>query len=426
MSVRPPLSILSLAALLAGCAGGAVPALPPALLAPFSSSSTASPPAPPEPPRDLPGRFEVVGRGAVDWTRTTGLAVFRGADGRDYAYTGTYGACEGCVGNRMYAWDVTDPARPVLTDSVVVDAQRVNDVAVNAAGTVAVITRDGAVSRRNGIVVLDLADPAHPEVAADYWETLVGGAHHVWIEGSHAYVVDRGAAELAVLDLADPAAPREVGRWGIPYRPERFLQDVTVRDGLAYLAYWDDGVVVLDVGAGLKEASPSRPRLVSRLRYRTEWRGERYGRTGYAYAHVNRAGRRYVFVADHILPRGADLSRPVDTGGYLHVLDLSTPETPVEVATYQVPGSGVRRVWAGGDTLYVAAYGGGVRALDVSGELRGSLRGREVAALPTADERAMVRGFPFAWDVVTHNGLVFATDFNSGLWIARLEEGGGG
>lgn len=428
MPVRRFLSTLPFAALLAGCAAGAVSEAAAPILASLSLSSA---PAPvpietPAPPRELPGRLALVGRGPVTWTRTTGLAVFRGADGRDYAYTGTYGACEGCVGNRMYAWDVTDPASPVLTDSIVVDAKRVNDVAVNAAGTIAVITRDGAESRRNGIVVLDLADPAHPKVLAEYWETLLGGAHNVWIDGRHAYVVDLGAAEMAVIDLADPSAPAEVGRWGIPYQPQRYLQDVTVRDGLAYLAYWDDGLVVLDVGAGIKEGSPAKPRFVSQLRYRTEWRGGRYGNTGYAYAHANRAGRRYLFVADQIVPRGADLSRRVDTGGYLHVFDLSTPEAPVEVATYEVPGSGVRRVWADGDTLYVAAYGGGVRAVDVSGELRGSLREREVAALATADERAFVRDFPFAWDVVTHNGLVFATDFNSGIWIARLEEGGGG
>ena len=368
----------------------------------------------------LPARFEVVGRGAVTWTRTTDLWVFRGVDGRRYAYTGTFGACDRCLGNRMYAWDVTDPARPVLTDSVVVDARRVNDVAVNAAGTLAVLTRDGAQSRRNGIVVLDLSDPAHPRPLAEFWETLLGGAQNVWIDGDHAYVVDLGAAELSIIDLSDPRNPREVGRWGVPYQPSRFLQDVAVKDGLAYLAYWDEGLVVLDVGAGVKEGSPERPKLVAQHRYRTEWRGERYGNTAYAFPHTTRDGRRYVFVGDQILPRDADLSRPFDTGGYVHVLDVSNPELPREVATYEVPGAGVHNFWVEGDTLYVAAYGGGLRAVDVSGELRGSLRGREIAALRTADEQAFIRDFPFAWGAMPLDGLVFATDFNSGLWIARI------
>jgi SNF family Na+-dependent transporter len=38
-----------------------------------------------------------------------GAVGFRGVDGRDYAYTGTWGGCRGCIGDRMYAWDVTDP-----------------------------------------------------------------------------------------------------------------------------------------------------------------------------------------------------------------------------------------------------------------------------------------------------------------------------
>jgi hypothetical protein len=39
-----------------------------------------------------------------------------------------------CYGDRMYVWDVTEPERPVLTDSVMVDARVVNDVKVNARG----------------------------------------------------------------------------------------------------------------------------------------------------------------------------------------------------------------------------------------------------------------------------------------------------
>jgi hypothetical protein len=367
--------------------------------------------------------FQLVGRGPVTHTRTTGLAVFRGADGRDYAYTGTFGTCAGCANGRMYAWDVTDPANPRLTDSVMVDAKNVNGVAVNAEGTLAVITREGAQSRRNGIVVLDLRDPAHPRTAADYWETLTGGAHSVWIDGHYAYVVDQGASEMAIVDLSDPADPREVGRWGVPNTPNRFLQDVAVRDGLAYLSYWDDGLAIVDVGNGVKEGTPQRPKLVALYRYRTQWHGERYGNTAFAFPYASRAGKKYVFVGDQILPANADLNHRFESGGYVHVLDVTTPGTPQEVASYAVPGTGVHAFWAQNDTLYVAAWTGGVRAVDISGDLRGDLRGREVASITTTDQQAAIRDFPFAWSVAPHNGLVFATDFNSGLWIARLVPG---
>jgi hypothetical protein len=369
-------------------------------------------------------QFEVVGRAPVTHTRTTGLAVFRGQNGRDYAYTGTFGVCPGCLGNRLYVWDVTDPARPTLTDSVVVDAAMVNDVAVNAEGTLAVLTREGAESRRNGIIILDLADPAHPRGVGSFWETLTGGAHNVTIDGKYAYVVDQGGAELSIIDLSNPADPQEVGRWGVPYQPDRFLQDVEMRDGLAYLAYWDHGLVILDVGNGVRDGSPERPKQVSQFRYRTEWRGQRFGNTAYAFPYTNAAGRRYVFVADHILPPGANLGRKFDASGYLHVLDVSNPQAPLEVATYDVHGAGVRSVWIQDDTMYAAAWSGGLRAVDVSGDLRGSLRGREIASLITTDAQTAIPDFPFAWGTVRHNGLVFVSDFNSGLWIARLVPGG--
>ena len=40
-----------------------------------------------------------------------------------------------------------------------------------------------------------------------------------------------------------------------------------VQDGLAYLSYWNDGLVVLDVGNGVKGGSPSNPQLVTQYKY---------------------------------------------------------------------------------------------------------------------------------------------------------------
>jgi hypothetical protein len=368
-------------------------------------------------------RFELVGRAPVTRTRTTDVAVFRGVDGRDYAYHGSFGGCPGCIAGRMYAWDVTDPAHPRLTDSVTVDATIINDVAVNAAGTLAVFTREGARSRRNGIVVLDLKDPAHPKPVADYWETLTGGAHNLWLDGDKAYVVDQGGGDMAIIDLSLPSDPREIGRWGIPNQPNRFLQDVAVKDGLAYLSYWNDGLVVVDVGNGIREGTAHRPRLVGQYRYRVEWRGERYGNTAYAFPYTNAAGKKYVFVGDQIMPREANLGQRFATGGYVHVVDMSDPASPREVAAYSVPNSGVHSFWIANDTMYVAAWTGGIRAVDVSGNLTGELHNREIASITTSDAQAAVRDFPFAWAAVPHNGLVFASDFNSGLWIVRLVPG---
>jgi hypothetical protein len=373
-----------------------------------------------------PGWFEVVGRGPVESTHSADVWVFEGLDGRDYAYTTTWGVCRGCVGDRMYVWDVTDPTRPVLTDSVVVDARVVNDVTVNADATLAVITREHASSRRNGVVLLDIADAAHPVVLTEYSESLTGGVHTTFIEGSHLYAVHNGTADLHVIDISNPRDPVEVARWGIRAHPAKYLHDVWVEDGLAYLSYWDDGLIVLDVGNGIRGGSPGEPVFVSQARYRYQWQGREYGNTHMAVPYTNAEGRRYVFVGDEIFPQGWDVARGFVPGGYLHVFDVTDVERPVEVAWYRLPEAGTHNIWIHDDVLYLAYYNAGLRALDVSGTLRGDLlrQGREIAALATTDSQALHPDRPFAMTPMWHKGHVFTVDFNSGLWVTRLHRTG--
>jgi hypothetical protein len=399
-------------ALLAGCAGaggGGPTAGPEAARALF--------------PDDLPGRLEVVGRGPVSHTHTSEVWAFRGLDGRDYAYTGTWGACRGCVGDRMYVWDVTDPATPVLTDSVVVDARLINDVMVRADARIAVITREQASSRRNGIVILDTTEPAHPRVISEFTETLTGGVHVIYVEGDHVYATNNGTGDLHIIDISDPKNPRQAARWGVN-TPGRYLHDVWVDDGLAYLSYWDDGLVILDVGNGIKNGTPARPQLVGRLTYRTRWQGRSYGATHQAIPYTNSDGHSYIFVGDEIFPDNWDAASTFVPGGYIHVVDASDITNPRVVGRYEVPGAGAHNMWFDDDKMYVAYYNAGLRVVDVSGELEGDLRaqGREIAVLRTIDENAFRTDRPFTWSPRLHNGLVFASDFNSGLWVTRLVE----
>ena len=372
------------------------------------------------------GHFEVVGRGPVTGSPTSDLWVFRGVDGRDYAYTGTWGGCDECFGDRMYAWDVTDPTAPVLTDSVMVDARVVNDVKVNEAGTIAIITRENASSRRNGIVLLDLEEPAHPTILTEFWETLTGGVHNTFIDGDLVYAVHNGTADVHIIDISDPSDPRQIGRYGVPNHPAKYLHDVYVKDGLAYLSYWDDGLIIIDVGNGIREGTPQNPRYVSQYRYSYQVDGGDYGNTHVAFPYTNAAGRKYVFLGDEIFPPGFDLTDPESSAaGYIHVVDVSDIEDPREVAYYEIPDAGPHNIWVEDDIMYVAYYNAGLRAVDVSGELRGNLgqQGRELAKLATTDADAYILNRPFTWGPQLYEGLVYASDHTSGLWITRLVRG---
>jgi hypothetical protein len=358
-------------------------------------------------PRGADAELVQVGRGAISEHHSGDVWVFEGVDGRDYAYIGTF------LWDWMKIWDVTDPASPVLTDSIQLDARRINDVKIHPNNRVGIVTREGASNRRNGIVLLDLTTPAHPTILSEYTETLTGGVHNVWIEGDHdlVYAVHNGTRAVHVIDISDPTEPREVGRWGID-NEQRSLHDVIVQDGYAYVSYWDDGAVVLDVGAGTHGGTPTTPTFVSQYKYPI-------GNTHVAWRHG-----RYLFVGDEIFPAGWDADQPIDARGYIHVLDMSDIDNPVEVARYEVPEAGAHNVWAEGDRLYVGYYQAGLRVLDISGELRGDLyaQGREIAVIRTTDENTTTPNWPMAWGAQLHKGRIYSSDLNSGLWITELRE----
>lgn len=348
--------------------------------------------------REHDRRLEYVGRGAVSYAHTGDLWVFGNT-----AYVGNYGD------NSLRVFDISDPANPVQTDSVFVDARRVNDVKVNVEGGFAVMTREGASDRRNGIVILDISDPHHPTILSEYTETVTGGVHNTFILGDLVYAVNNGTRDMHIIDVSDRENPREVGRWGLDH-PNKTLHDVFIKDGIAYLSYWDDGLVILDLGGAGKGGTATEPVFVSRVNYPA-------GNT-----HVAWRWEDYVFVGDEIFPPDWDPERPVAARGYIHVFDVSNLENPIEVAKYEVPEAGSHNVWIEDDdpTLYIGYYQAGLRAVDVSGELRGDLyeQGREIDRyLTEAAENVRVPNAAFNWGVMIHEGKIYSADFNSGLWI---------
>jgi len=344
--------------------------------------------------------------------------------------------------DRLYVFDLADPARPRLTDSVIVDARMINDVTTTADGTIGILTREGASSRKNGIVFLDLADPLHPKVLSEYTATVTSGVHSVVVVGRLAYLTDNGHRMLRIVDFADPRNPREVGHWqientvvtrsdgsrGSPRSPSdatevngRYLHDLQIVDGIAYLAYLKDGLVILDVGNGIRGGTPTRPAFVSQFVYST---ADYYPPEMIAGTHTMFRFDDYLVVGDEVLPAFADpWSRDyVKTLGRLHLFDVSDLTTPKLVAFYDVPDQGNHNVWVEGRTMYVASFESGLKVVDVSGELRGDLRaqGREIGGVRTAASTGFRPNVAMAFSAIPHKGMIYTSDMNSGVWVARL------
>jgi hypothetical protein len=379
--------------------------------------------------RDVRRPVTIVGRLPRARFRTEELWLH--PDGK-HAYLGT-----GRGGDVMFAIDVSNPAKPVVTDSVVANTRRVNDIVTTADGSILVFTREGAADRRNGIVICDNRDPAHPRPIAEFTEGVTSGVHSLFFYenprfGRHLLLTNDGTGELHILNLDDPAKPREVARWATG-RPAagRSLHDIDIRDGLAYLSYWNDGLVVLDIGNGSHGGTPSSPKLVTQYKYDLDELYRDVAQTAGAGfvrgTHTAWRHKNYVFIADEVFPlRGVTGATGVAAErayGRLQVIDVSDMQNPKSVAWYEPEFGGVHNIWVAGDTLYMGAYEAGFRAFDISGELRGDLRAqdREIAHVHTASDVGHVTNAPRAWGVIYRDGLAYVNDNHNGLWIVRIE-----
>jgi len=373
-------------------------------------------------PRNVRKNIEIVGRGEVLDVHTSDLWIWEGVDGRDYAITGTWGA-----NGDAYFWDVTDPSDIIAIDTIRVDARTVNDVKVSEDGRLAVISREGASDRKNGLVILDVTNPREVSIISEYEEGLTGGVHNVFIYEDHVYAINNGR-RYDIINIEDPANPYTVSRFELD-TPGHAVHDVWIEDGIAYSSNWSDGVVAVDVGRksdadvpdtpGLERGSPENPVKLGSYKYPSGWNHAAFPFKSQS------TGDFYVIAGDEAFPFGLPTrENPVGARGWIHFFKLNGWDNAKEVARYQVPEAGTHNMWVRGDTLYVAYYNAGLRIVDISGELMGNLydQGREIAVFEPNDPDALVPNAPFTWGPQPYKGHIFISDWNSGLWAVKLTE----
>ena len=374
-------------------------------------------------PRNVRKRVEVVGHGTISDVRTSDLWVWPGIgehEGKDFAVTGTWSA-----NGEAYFWDVTDPANMVIIDTVTVDARTVNDVKISEDGTVCVITREGASNRKNGFVVLDVRDPYNVTISAEFNDDMTGGVHNVFIYDNHVYAVNNGR-KYDIINIEDPSNPFRVGRYELG-TPGHGVHDVWVIDGLVYSSNWSDGVHVVDVG-GVKfneknrskmqfnpflakagQGSPGNPVKLGGL-------SDPNGHNHAAFPFISQSTDKFYIVA------GDEWGNQFGMAGGFHFLDFSDTENPKETAVYQVPEAGSHNHWIHGDTLLASYYQGGLRIVDISGELLGDIyaQGREMAFFLSGDPDGFTANRPNVWGTMPYKGLIYFSDMNNGLWAVKL------
>ena len=207
----------------------------------------------------------------------------------NYAYLGSFSEpfCSfDLTGTRIV--DISDPTNPTQI-GFIKDKQgtRTNDVKAFSistskwSGDILVTTNEGcgfSLPRLNsnggkpragqgGINIYDISDPTNPHALKQNFLPKANGIHntYVWEDGNgNAYLIaidDVDARDVIIVDITKPQSPKVITRTGAPdwpgldfseiEGPAVFAHDVWVQKNgdqtVAYLSYWDAGLVLLDV-----------------------------------------------------------------------------------------------------------------------------------------------------------------------------------
>ena len=395
--------LVLLTAAVAACGGGGDGAD-----LPDPAGPSPEPPAPPEPPpNDL--SLSITGGGHNVTERFSSDLWVHG----EYAYTGTWGGFEreGNPGNTLKIWVLGAGGSPELADSLILPGiGTVSDVEVSADGAVLMLSTELGSSA--GLYLYDLAAPAKP--------MLLDSVHVA--EGLHTAtfgeIADRryafaarnpGRQALTIFDVTDPSDIELAA--SVPIPPTYGIHDTYVRDGLAFVFAWDAGVIIYDVGNGIRGGSPESPVEVSRLVTAGGSAGSPAVHNGWWFHNPVTHEARYLFIGQE-----GPAAVGAASSGDIHVVDVADLAHPREVASFHLDGAGTHNFWMDEEAqvLYAAYYNGGVVALDVSGTLSGNLSNRLIGQVRFGDDT-------FTWGVMLANGWLYASDMLSGLWQIAVE-----
>jgi hypothetical protein len=287
-----------------------------------------------------------------------------------------------------------------------------------------------------GMRVFDISNRVEPREIG-FMPVQGFGVHRIWYDGGrYAYIsalLDgyTDAIQL-VVDMADPAHPQEVGRWWLPgmwraggeeptWRPgDRFALHHSIVSGTtAYGAWRDGGLTLLDV------SDPTKPQLIAHRNWRPPFGGG-------SHTALPLPDRQLVIVADESIADHCE-----DQVKYVWVVDVREPANPVTISTFPTPDEDDYCAKGGhfgphnlhenrpgsfqsSDLIFATYQNAGVRVFDI----RNQFQPRQVAFyVPPAPEQmfdprpASQQQIQTCDVFVDRNGMLYVTDYNAGLYI---------
>jgi hypothetical protein len=362
------------------------------------------------PPGSSPS-LGTLGNGVVT-DRFTGEIWVRG----NFAYTTTWGSRQ-AVGNAIKIWNVTGNVPALVNTVIVPNASTLGDIQTSDDGQLLIVATEFS---PGSIMIYSLADPANPQLISRYTSPLTDpGVHTAEVQRVNGTLyaflsIDPAGgspARLVIVDLSNPAAATQVftAVMGSP-----FVHDVFVRDGILITALWDQGITLFDIG-GAGSGSVSNPIQLGNV---ATTGGEAHN--VWWFHNPVTAEKKYVFVGEE----GPGAIGSFSTGD-IHVVDVSNFAAPREVAFFHLDGAGPHNfsVDETRGILYAAYYNGGVRVLDITGDLSSC-----DAASKSADGRCNLGKMGrevahwlgiqsvYVWGVHHSGGRLYASDMLNGIW----------
>ena len=296
-----------------------------------------------------------------------------------------------------------------------------------------------------GFFIFDVSAPTEPK-RIGHFETGSTGTHRNFYDGGNLVHAAAAAPRLngkiyRIVDIADPAKPREIGRFSLPEQEQGALTGglkfschgpAHVEGDRAYVSYGDGGGIVLDV------SDLTAPKMISQLAFRgiTATQG--------IHTYLPLPRRKIALINDEAIRENGDEN--LNLAG---IADISDERRPRMLSLFPLPEppveSGLTNFYAKGgrfgphnhhhsnhqacledrdDMAYLTYFNAGLRVYDI----RDARQPKEIGYFVPADPVKRIGLKPSrlvaqSEDVlVDRRGFIYLSDKNHGIHILRLKE----
>jgi choice-of-anchor B domain-containing protein len=270
--------------------------------------------------------------------------------------------------------------------------------------------RDGilyAATTARGLLIYDVSDPTAPRFIGQYAVTFGStidrftNVHNIYLSPAEDIVFaindTHPQTDLRLIDVSDPTAPIEAGRYVISEARNTLegAHDVHVidRDGrqLAFLNVLANGFLILDV---------TEPAAIGRIS-QTTW-DNAFSHSGWIYEDGDRL---YYLHGEE------------GTGQRLKLYDVTDLEAPLLLSEFTTrPGVSVHNVVTAGTTAFVSHYIDGLRVYDLADPVR-PLEIAHYDTIPAENERDLLLG---TWGVFHDGETVYVSDRQTGIYAIEV------